>query len=277
VSDAALEHIRVDRYGTDGPALILLHGFGATNITWRRWIPELEKRFQLHLIEFKGHGTAPAPADGRYAPRDHANAVLQYLRSLEAERLILVGHSMGGGIAMLVALTLIQEEPRRLRALISLAGAAYSQRLPPFVALARKRFLTWVLFWILPKRLLIRVLLRSIVVDPAVIDKAQIDGYAAPLMRRSHWNAIIQTALLIIPPDFSEIGRRFPEIDVPLLALWGKQDRVVPLSVGQRLHEELPDTRLVVLEDCGHIPTEEKPMESLEALLNFLRECGLTD
>lgn len=269
--------LRVDRYGDRGPALILLHGFGSNNINWRRWRPELEKRFQLHLIEFKGHGEAPAPPDGRYSPLDHANDVVQYIRSIEADAVVLVGHSMGGGIALLVALALLEEEPRRLKALVSLAGAAYPQRLPPFIALARRRLLTRVMFRALPKRLLIRTLLRWIVVDPSTIDQAQIDAYSVPLQDRLHWDALVQTALQIVPGEFAAIADRFCEIDVPVLALWGRQDRVVPLAVGERIRAELPDARLVVLEDCGHIPTEEKPQESLAALLEFLRECGLTE
>lgn len=257
--------------------MILLHGFAATNITWRRWLPELEKRFQLHLIELKGHGTAPAPRDGRYSPRDNAEAVVEYIRSLDADRVVLVGHSMGGGVAMLAALALMGDQPRKLSALVSLAGAAYPQQLPPFIAFARKRLLTRLLFWILPKRLLIREVLRRIVVDTSAVDRAQIHAYAAPLQNRPHWDAIIQTALQIIPSDHDEITDRFGSITVPTLALWGRQDNVVPLAVGERLAAELPDARLVVLEGCGHIPTEEKPEESLRALLAFLRECGLTD
>jgi pimeloyl-ACP methyl ester carboxylesterase len=277
VSEVSPAPIHVDRRGTEGPALVLLHGFGATNITWRKWVPQLEKHFQLHLIELKGHGKAPAPPDGHYSPRDNAEEVVRYLRTIQADHIVLVGHSMGGGIAMLVALALMEETPRKLRALVSLAGAAYPQPLPPFIGLARRRILTRVVFRILPKRLLIRTLLKWIVVDPSVVDRAQIESYAAPLMDRSHWNAIVQTALQILPPDLEEITRRFSQISVPVLALWGERDRVVPLAVGQRLADELPNARLVLLRECGHIPTEEKPAESLEALLTFLTECDLTE
>jgi pimeloyl-ACP methyl ester carboxylesterase len=268
--------IRVERYGSKGPAIVMLHGFAAANINWRNWIPALEKHFQLHVVEMKGHGTAPAPSDGRYTPQDHADSVLEYVNSIEADRVVLIGHSMGGGIALLVASALLHERPGRLAAVVSLAGAAYPQSLPPFIALARKQPLMRLLFWIIPKRLLIRIVLREIVVDRAVIDRAQIEAYATPLQDRAHWNAIMETARHIIPPDLDEITRRLPEIDVPVLALWGRQDRVVPLSVGERLRDELPNTRLVVMEDCGHIPTEEKPEESVQAVLGFLRDCGLT-
>ena len=268
--------IHVDRYGDTGPALVMLHGFAATNINWRRWRAELAKHFQVHEIELKGHGRASAPPDGRYSAKDNAALVVEYIRSVEAEDVVLVGHSMGGGVALLAALTLLEDDPGLLRAMVSMAGAAYPQPLPPFIAFARKKFIARLLFRVLPKRLLIKIILRHIVVDSNVIDQAQIDGYALPLMRRPTWEAILETASQLIPPDMIELCDRFPEIDVPVLALWGRHDRVVPLSVGERLAAELPDTRLVVLEDCGHIPTEEKPEESLEAVLGFLQEIGLS-
>ncbi|MDE0730912.1 MAG: alpha/beta hydrolase, partial [Longimicrobiales bacterium] len=63
---------------------------------------------------------------------------------------------------------------------------------------------------------------------------------------------------------------RFEELDVPTLVLWGRQDRVVPLWVGERLADQLPDANLEVLENCGHMPAEELPEESWEVLRKFL-------
>ena len=78
----------------------------------------------------------------------------------------------------------------------------------------------------------------------------------------------------IIPPDFEKLTRRFPEIDLPTLLLWGRHDWVVPLNVAERLLAALPKARLEVMEDCGHLPPEELPKESLEIVLKFLRGEG---
>jgi len=85
---------------------------------------------------------------------------------------------------------------------------------------------------------------------------------------------MIKTAVRIIPPDLGKIMTRIPEINVPTLLLWGRQDRVVPMDVAERLLRALPKARLEVLEDCGHVPSEEFPKKSLDIVLKFLRSQG---
>ncbi len=222
----------------------------------------------MWAVDLKGHGSAPAPEDDRYTPHDHAELIHRFIIQKDLRELTLCGHSMGGGLALLVALRLLDEG--RLERLVIVAGAAYPQRLPPFVKLARMgRPARW-FFASVPKRRLIGWILRSIVYDPSAISGAQVEGYAEPLRSAPHRLALIKTALGIIPSDVSELTARFAEIDVPTLLLWGRHDAVVPISVGERLLEVLPRARLEVLEECGHLSPEELPKESLQIVESFL-------
>ena len=99
-------------------------------------------------------------------------------------------------------------------------------------------------------------------------------AYAEPLYDAAHRTALIKTALRIIPPDLAEVTTRIREIDLPTLLLWGRHDWVVPLDVAERLLADLPRARLEIMEDCGHVPPEELPKESLEIVLKFLRGEG---
>ncbi len=266
--------LAVERYGERGPHLLLIHGFAANTSTWRHWIPELERDHRVLAVDLKGHGNASAPLDRDYGPADHAESVVELVASIGAEQLILVGHSMGGGIALLSALRLMDSHPGLLKAMVLVSGAAYPQPLPPFVSWARRRWLSRALFRWLPKRLLVRKILESIVVDPNTVSAEQVEAYAAPMRDPRRRHAILETARQIVPPDLEMLNLRFPGISLPVLALWGRQDNVVPLATGERLERELPSVRLVVLESCGHIPPEEKPRESLEAVLGFLRSVA---
>lgn len=260
--------LHVDRHGRGDSSLMLLHGFGASSFTWRHWIPALAESHQVWAVDLKGHGSAPAPRDERYSPHDHADLVHRLIVQEDIRRLTLFGHSMGGGIALLVALRLLGEE--RLERLVLVSSAAYAQRLPPFVALARHgRLARWV-FAIIPKRPLIARVLRSIVYDPSAITRAQAEAYARPLRSSATRAALIRTALEIVPADMDQITARFPEIDVPTLLLWGRHDRVVPLSVGERLARSLPNARLEIVERCGHQLPEELPTDTLELVRAFL-------
>jgi pimeloyl-ACP methyl ester carboxylesterase len=258
--------------GEGSSSVLLLHGYGGSAFSWRYWIPALAERHEVWAVDLKGHGSAPAPDDDRYSPHDHAELVYRFIIQKDLRELTLFGHSMGGGIALLVALRLLDQG--RLRRLVLVSGAAFPQRLPPFVSLARKGRLARWFFRLVPKRRLIRWVLRSIVHDPEAISGAQVEGYAEPLRSAPHRLALIKTALGIIPSDLDELTARFPEIDVPTLLLWGRHDRVVPLSVGERLMEALPRANLEILEDCGHLPAEELPEDSLKIVEGFLSGDG---
>ena len=263
--------LHADRYGEGDRSIVLLHGFGASSFEWRYWIAPLAEDHEVWAVDLKGHGSAPAPPDEQYSQHDHAELVYRLIVQKDLRRLTLIGHSMGGGVALLVALRLLGEG--RLESLVLVASAAYPQRLPPFVRLAGKGRLTQWLLAIIPKGLLIGRVIRPIVHDPEKVSATQVEAYAEPLRSAAHRLAIIRTALKIVPADLAEITPRYAEIDVPTLLLWGRHDPVVPLSVGEKLFAALPNAQLVILEKCGHLPPEELPQESLRVVLKFLSEA----
>ena len=251
-------------------SIVLLHGYGGSSFSWRYWAPFLAKRAHVVLVDMKGFGSAPKPDDGQYGPRHQAELIYRLILQADLQRVTLIGHSLGGGVALGAALRLLDSEPGRLKRLILVASAAYKQRMPLFVALAKYRRLASTALRILGTQFVIRHVLKSIVFDPSEVSDDQVLGYAKPLSSPEAHRALIDTALAIIPPDLEKLTARFEELDVPTLVLWGRQDRVVPLWVGERLADKLPDAKLQVLENCGHMPAEELPKESWEALQAFL-------
>lgn len=260
--------LHVEEYGEGPRQIMLIHGFGANSHTWRSWIGGLAKEHRVWSLELRGHGSAPAPPDDFYSIHDHADLVRRLIVQKDLRELTLVGHSMGGGVALLVALGLLGEE--RLEGLVLVSSAGYPQRLPPFIALSAHGPWSELGLRLFPKRLLIRRVIRSIVHDKDSVTDAQVAAYAEPLYSAAHRAALIKTATRMIPPDFGTITKRFPDIELPTLLLWGRQDRVVPLSIAEKLLAALPRAQLKILEECGHIPPEEMPKESLEIVLEFL-------
>jgi pimeloyl-ACP methyl ester carboxylesterase len=268
----------VERLGREAArgedVFVLIHGYGASAFTWRHWAPRLAERGHVVLIDLKGFGAAPKPDDGRYAPSDQAELVHRLMEALDLERVTLVGHSLGGGVALLTALRLLDAGSTRLRRLVIVSGAAYEQELPPFIALADRPRVSALLFRVVGARLIVRTVLRTIVHDPSSLSEEQIRGYAEPLLSRDAVRVLIDVARQIVPADLSEITRRYEEIRTPTLLLWGLGDRVVPLEVGRRLEEALPNARLHVLDACGHLPAEEWPDESFAVLASFLADTA---
>jgi pimeloyl-ACP methyl ester carboxylesterase len=267
------------RADADAETFVPLHGYGASSFSWRTWVPALERRGRVLLVDLKGFGSAPQPNDGRYAPTDQAELVHRLLVERDARDVTLLGHSLGGGVALLTALRILDEGTDRLRRLVIVAGAAYRQRLPPFVSLAHHRRFSRALLRILGARFVARAVLRTCVYDATSVTHEQVEGYAAPLRRRDAARVLIDTALQIVPGELDALTARYGEIDVPALLLWGRQDPVVPLWTARRLADALPRSRLVLLDRCGHLPAEELPSASLRVLEAFLEETaagGLT-
>lgn len=256
----------------EGPPLVMVHGFGASRFTWRRWTPALSRNHRVYLVDLKGFGEAPRPRDGHYSPLDQSRLLVEWIRRLDLRGVTLVGHSLGGGIVLGAALTLQEEEPNRVRGVVVISGAAYPQQIPKYIGLARLPILPALGLRLVPSRFLLAKILREITHGDARITDDQVEGYAAPLDRPGTRYAILQAARQLLPPGVDEVVRRYPQLLCPVLLLWGREDPVVPLSVGRRLLQELPSARLVILEHCGHLPQEERVEEGLQALLSFLEE-----
>lgn len=258
-------------HGDGDPPLVLVHGFGAHAHFWRHWVPHLAARHRTHVIDLLGAGESPIPPDGDLSPQGQARAVATLIRDLAGPPPVLIGHSLGAGISLLATILLREEAPRiRLPGLVLVSGAVLAQRLPPYLTLARTPGLRRLLALAAPPRPLLRLGLRGIVHRPSCIDREMIDGYRAPFRTPARRRAFLRAAGQIDMAAAEALARRLPEIEVPTLLLWGEEDPVVPVALGRRLAGELRDARLVVLPGVGHLPPEEDPERSVEAVLDFL-------
>jgi len=124
------------------PTFVLLHGYAGSSYTWRYWAPRLTSRGRVLTVDLKGFGDAPKPEDGRYAPGDLADLVVALLRELDLRNVTLIGHSLGGGVALLTALRLHDSGEDRLARLVLIGSPAYRQKLPPLVPLSKVPGLT---------------------------------------------------------------------------------------------------------------------------------------
>ncbi|MEM7416438.1 MAG: alpha/beta hydrolase [Gemmatimonadota bacterium] len=266
---------RVGKAGDSSRAFVLVHGFGGSSFTWRDWAPRLGEVAPTYTVDLTGFGDAPKPRNAPYDPASQADSLVGLIDEIGASRVTLVGHSMGGGIALLTALHLASSETVRVDAIVLIGAAAYRQKLPPFVALSKRPRLSTALVRAIGARRIVHATLRSIVYDSATVNREQIAAYARPLETDEGLYAAMVSGRNILPEDIDEVSSRYAELDMPALCLWGDHDRVIPLWVGRRLAEEIPGGELVILPRCGHVPPEEQPQESLQVVENFLREHSL--
>lgn len=264
--------------GEGSPAIILLHGFGASLFTWRLAIPPLANYGTVVAYDRPAFGLTERPrppATGGlnpYAPESQPVLLTGLMDALGIERAVLVGHSAGGTVALATAL----RYPQRVQALALIDAAIYDPGgtptwLLPLVGLARR--LPW------PVSLLPRLApygQRAFDIawhDPGRITPDVFAGYAAPYLQPG-WGAAFLDFLAANPrrPAAWELHR----LQMPVLVMTGDDDRIVPTRDSRRLASELPNAELVVIRDCGHIPQEERPQEFLQAIASFLRRYAAT-
>jgi pimeloyl-ACP methyl ester carboxylesterase len=258
-----------EMYGTGNP-IIFLHGLGGNLYTWRYLVKPFEARYRLILFDLKGAGKSPKPCDNDYSLFDQAELIYQFILQKKLRNVILVGHSYGGGVALLVALKLEKYAPGRLSRLILFDTVSYPQKLPWVVRMMRMPVIGVLGLYLIPDRIKVRKMLESIYFDNSKITAADVEAYAAPLSLPGAKFALRQTARQIIPPNMTEIISQYPRIKVPTLIVWGREDGIIPLQNGIRLHKDLKNSQLVIIDHCGHDPPEERPERVIEVMQKFL-------
>lgn len=253
-----------------GPPLLMLHGLGGSVITWSKIEAAMAAEHLLIMVDLRGFGRSAKPLDWPYGLHDHARDILALIEHLDLRDLAIVGNSLGGGVALLVALGLVEAGSDRLRGLVLLDSIAAPQRLPFFVAVLRAPLLGPAVLRLLPSRWGVLVVLGLVYRRFSRIEPAFVKAYAEPLNDRDGRHALVATARGMIPPDIGALLDHVGTIQTPALLIWGRQDRLVPLRVGEELLAKLPDARLEILEDCGHAPQEERPAETARLLTTFL-------
>lgn len=250
----------------DGPAVLLLHGFGGSTVSWRETIPALaEAGYDVYALDMRGFGLSDKGFEADYNHAAQAQRVRAWMDAVGLERATLVGHSMGGDVAARIALS----APDRVSSLVlvsaSVAGQRHQYRVPgvlldvPFL----RRWAQIGLRRAVP--LYLDDILRESVEDDSAITPELIADYRR-VLRTPEW----ELALLSMLRAEDEHEAPVSELQAPTLLLWGSSDETVPPEQGERLERLIPGAELVVLEGAGHLLMHEQPEAFQAALLDFL-------
>lgn len=254
-----------------GDPLLCLHGFGASLYTWRNFIGPLSKNYQLVLIDLKGFGKSPKPNDTHYSPQDNADLIYDFILKHDLKNLTLVGNSYGGGLSLLLSVMLMERDPTRLKSLILIDAGAYKEYVPFYLKLLSIPVINKLAIYLTPSKCATTMVLSKAYYDLDKVTSEQVAAYAAPIAAPGGRHALLETGKQLIPANIDELITRFKDITVPTLIIWGKQDKIIPLRVGELLHEAIPNSTLKVIDHCGHIPQEEMPEATVPLVLDFLK------
>ena len=254
-------HVRYREVGT-GPAVVLIHGYGASSDSWAPVIPELT-RHRVIAVDLKGFGWSTRPA-GDYSPAAQAQLVWKVLDKLSVNDVALVGHSWGSSVALAMAVA----HPERVRRVALYAAYVYDDQVPSFFRWSERSGLGELLFGLYYKE---RIEDRAVLAyfDERWITQARVDKVEAELDRPGTVAAALAVARR---HQFGALHTALRAFAKPVLLLWGENDQVTPVRFGHRLANELVDAELKVYPRCGHIPMVEAQGQSNRDLVAFLRK-----
>jgi len=254
----------------EGPPVLLIHGFGTNIFTWRHITPDLARDHKVIAVDLKGFGQSDKPFDDRYSAADQAELLVQLILDRDLRDLTLVGHSYGGGVALLLALEANTRLEGRIAKLVLLDTIAYPQSIPVFFKLLDMPVVSQLSMRMAPPALQIQMALRIAYYDDSKIGRDEIAAYAEPMKTAAGKHAIIYSARQILPADAAQISARYASISLPTLILWCDHDRIVPLGVGLKLKRAMPNATFRLIDECGHMPQEEQPEATLLQIREFL-------
>ncbi len=245
-----------------GTRLVFLHGLGGTQSTWQMVLPHLAEHFRVCALDLPGHGQSdkPAPAQTDYSLGSLASGVAQAMETLRLTPAVLIGHSLGGA----VALTLALQHPDRVRALVLVDSLGLGNEINPELLDHIEAQ---------PSQEEARKLLDLFFYDKRhVLDSGVEDLYHQQQSPGTH-EAVraVATGTMNRSGQLTNLPERLGDVSAPVLVLWGAEDQVIPARHATSASERLRGAQMKILAGAGHVPQIEQAEQFTQVLEDFLR------
>jgi len=256
------------RHG-QGPPLVLLHGYAGAMWNWEHQIEPLGRHFTLFIPDVLGHGLTDKPHLA-YTSAVYLEWLRGFLDAVGIERTHIAGNSMGAGLALGLALTY----PARTDRLILISGfpaQALTRIRGSYLELIYRLGSGWLfaLGYRCLGRRAFRQFLGNVICDPARITPAVVERCYR--LRKDHGQAWpLWSSLRHLNEWEAHFAPRLKDITAPVLILWGRDDRFLPVAIGHELHRMIPHARFTVIPQAGHLPMWEQPADVNRLIIEFL-------
>jgi len=257
----------------EGPVLLLIHGMAGTWENWREVIEPLAREHTVIAPDLPGHG-ASEPGGGDYSLGSLAACLRDLLVALGHDRATLVGHSLGGGIAMQFS----YQFPELVERLVLVSSGGLGREVSPVLrAAALPGADLFIAATASPGRVVGSALARGLaaVGFRPNADVAEVARGYASLADRDRRAAFLATIRAVVGTGGQSVhagDRLYLAEGVPVLIVWGERDAMIPARHGQDAHGAIPGSRLELFEGVGHLPQVEAPARFVAVLERFLAE-----
>ena len=263
--------IKLDGYSThyiekgEGEPVILIHGFLYDSYMWNKNIDALADKFKVYAIDLWGFGYSTRdPMD--YGYQLYANQLLKFMDALDIQKASLIGQSMGGGTSIFFSVN----HRDRVNKLILVDPAGMPNPLPILGKITNLPKVGEFLIGMKSDFYRKMVLSTTFIYDKEFVT----ESYFENVTRFHKIKGTIEILLKILRKQFfhtlSDEIHSLGEMDVPILIIFGRQDKAVPLERGKEMHNILRGSRLEIFENAGHCPHDEQSQKFNQLAVDFL-------
>jgi pimeloyl-ACP methyl ester carboxylesterase len=259
-----------------GPPVLLVHGITSSSRTWKSVMPRLAEKYTVIAPDLLGHGRSSKP-QGDYSLGAYASGMRDLLVTLDVPRATVVGHSLGGGIAMQFG----YQFPDRISRLVLVDTGGIGREVTPALRAATLPGAEYVLPLLFTPTLHDAGLkVRNFLAGFGLRGSADVEGVAegfASLTEADARRAFVHTVRSVIDPTGQRVSaadRLYLTADIPSMIVWGDHDRIIPVSHADMAHDLMPGSRLEIFPGAGHFPFNDDPDRFVRILDEFIEETG---
>jgi len=255
-----------------GPAILLIHGIGDSSDTWRPVVEQLARNHTVIAPDLLGHGRSEKPrAD--YSIAAYANGMRDLLTVLDVDRVTVVGHSLGGGVAAQFA----YQYPDRCERLVLVGSGGVGRTVSPLLRLAAVPGVEFLmpLFGLAPLRVASRITFAALRMFDTALgrDAEEVLAVFDALPNTMARSAILRTLRSGVDwrgQVVTMLDRAYLAEGVPTKVIWGRRDAIIPLGHGRLAHAALPGSDLEIFDEAGHFPHHTDPERFVSIVSEFI-------
>lgn len=248
----------------NGPVVLMIHGITTFSFIWRKMIEYLEDKYDLIRVDLLGCGYSEMSPDYDLSLKNHASIMNSFIETLELHELHLVGHDLGGGIVQIMA----ARYPERLLSISMLNPVGYdfwpvkpitTMRTPIFRQLAMAAF----------DRGYYRSIVKKALYKQESFTEELLSLFWYNFETSQAKKSFMRFAKCLNVSDLMEIEEDLKTLQMPVLLLRAERDVYLSTEITTRLHEDIPESQLIIIPESGHFMQEDAPEQISKALSTF--------
>ncbi|WP_186576695.1 alpha/beta hydrolase [Aquibacillus kalidii] len=246
------------------PPILLIHGFVSSTYTFKNLIPLLSKDFSVIALDLPGFGKSEKSKTFVYTFENYSKVITACIEHFRLNNVTIVGHSMGGQVALYAA----KHQPEKINKLVLLCSSGYLKPArKPLVYFTYLPFSRYMMEKYIRRRDW-RKAVENILFDHQHITEELMEEFTRPFQDKHFYTSLVRL-LRYREGDLS--SSQLKTIQTPTLLIWGREDKVVPVSIGQKLADDLPYSRLITYERTGHLVTKERTHDVYNEIIAYAK------